>query len=112
MNQLLIRIDFFDFFRYMLAVIVTIYATVITLQSLLGWYTYLAGGDKYMSMIRRYVIVQGLRLRFTTFWGDVLICLLLMIAFFIIWHAHGVIAQIGLVLHDVHRSHQILSYRH
>jgi hypothetical protein len=82
------RIDFFNFFRYVLGTIVTVYATVVTLQSLWGWYNFLAGKEKYVGLIRRYVIVQGLRLRFKTFWGDVLICLLLCITFLIMWHAH------------------------
>ena len=64
--------DPFDFFRWWLGWIVTIYATVITLQSLWGWYVWLAGSDKYMTLLRRYVLVQGLRLRFRSFWGDVI----------------------------------------
>ncbi len=74
--------------------VVTIYATVITLQSLWGWYVWLAGSDRYISLVRRYIIVQGLRLRFKTFWGDVIICLLLCVAFLILWHAHHVIYRI------------------
>src|SRR5678815_2206738 len=66
--------DPFDFFRWWLSTIVTIYATVITLQSLWGWYAWLAGSDRYVSLLRRYLIVHGLRLRFTAFWGDVIIC--------------------------------------
>ena len=85
------RIDLFDFFRWWLAWIVAVYATVITVQSLWGWYVWLAGSDKYISLIRRYVILQGLRLRFRAFWGDVLICILLTAAFFILWYAHHVI---------------------
>ena len=85
------QVDFFNFFRYGLSWIVTIYATVITLQSLWGWYVWLAGSDRYISLVRRYVIVQGLRLRFKTFWGDVIICLLLCVVFLILWHAHHVI---------------------
>jgi hypothetical protein len=85
------RTDLFDFFRWWLAWIVTVYATVITVQSLWGWYVWLAGSDKYISLVRRYVIVQGLRLRFRAFWGDVLICVLLTAAFFILWHAHHLI---------------------
>ena len=56
-------IDFFNFFRYALGTVVTIYATVVTLQSLWGWYVWLAGSDKYMTMLRRYVVLHGLRLR-------------------------------------------------
>jgi hypothetical protein len=87
-------LDFFDFFRWALAIVATIYATVITLQSLWGWYVWLAGSDKYMTMLRRYVIVHGLRLRFRAFWGDVIICLLLCVAFLILWHAHTRIYQL------------------
>jgi hypothetical protein len=82
-------IDFFHFFRYTLATIATVYATVITLQSMWSWLVWLSGQDKYISLVRRYVIVQGLRLRFTSFWGDVIICILLCVVFFILWHAHG-----------------------
>jgi hypothetical protein len=81
-------IDFFNFFRYFLGTVVTIYATIVTLQSLWEWYAWLAGSDKYMSMLRRYLIVHGLRLRFRAFWGDVIICGLLCIVFMLLWHAH------------------------
>ena len=95
------QIDFFNFFRYALGTVVTIYATVVTLQSLWGWYVWLQGGDRYISLVRRYLIVHGLRLRFRAFWGDVIICGLLCILFLLIWRAHGVIEQIGRALHDV-----------
>jgi hypothetical protein len=88
-------IDFFDFFRYALGTVATIYATIVTLQSLWNWYIWLAGTDKYISLVRRYVVVQGLRLRIRAFWGDVLICILLTITFFIIWHAHLLIYDLG-----------------
>jgi|SRR5687767_6054226 len=87
--------DPFDFFRWWLSTIVTIYATIITLQSLWGWYAWLAGSDRYISLLRRYLIVHGLRLRFTAFWGDVIICGLLTVAFLLLWHAHGVIYDLG-----------------
>jgi len=89
------RIDFFDFFRYALGTVVTIYATIVTLQSLWTWYVWLAGSDKYVSLIRRYVILHGLRLRFRTFWGDVIICGLLCVTFLILWHAHYLIYDLG-----------------
>jgi hypothetical protein len=82
-------VDFFQFFRYLLGTIATVYATVITLQSLWGWYVWLAGSDKYISIVRQYVIVHGLRLRFKAFWGDVIICALLCVVFFLLWMAHG-----------------------
>src|SRR5579884_3341091 len=101
------RIDFFDFFRWVLAIIATIYATIITLQSLWGWYVLLSGEDKYVSMLRRYVMVHGLRLRFRAFWGDVIICLLLCVAFLILWRAHHLIYDLGARLRSVP-----ITYRH
>ncbi len=87
-------VDFFNFFRYVLATIVTIYASIVTFQSLWGWYVFLAGSDKYVSMLRRYLVLHGLRLRFRTFWGDVLICLLLSVAFLILCRGHAIIYDI------------------
>ena len=89
------KVDFFQFFRYTLGTITTVYATVLTLQSLWGWIVWLSGTDKYIALVRRYVIVQGLRLRFKAFWGDVIICILLCVVFFLLWHAHGEIFKLG-----------------
>ncbi len=88
-------VDLFDFFRYALGTVVTIYASVVMIQSLWGWYAWLAGSDKYMTMLRRYVIVHGLRLRFTAFWGDCLMCLLLCVAFLILWNAHWEVEKLA-----------------
>lgn len=99
------HLDAFDFFRWVLTIIATIYATVVTLQSLWGWYVWLQGRDKYMTMLRRYVVVHGLRLRFTTFWGDVLICILLCVAFLLLWRAHVIIYDVGAKL-NVPVAHQ------
>jgi hypothetical protein len=79
----------FDWFRWMLAIVATIYATIVTLQSLWGWYVFLAGSDRYVGLLRRYLVLHGLRLRFKTFWGDVIICTLLCIVFLVLWQAHG-----------------------
>ena len=95
--------DPFDFFRWWLGTIVTIYASVITLQSLWGWYTWLAGSDRYISLLRRYIIVQGLRLRVRSFWGDVIVCGLLSVAFLMLWHAHRIIYDLGNTLEYVRR---------
>ena len=102
----LAAIDFFDLFRWMLAMIATIYATIVTLQSLWGWYVWLQGSDKYMTMLRRYVVVHGLRLRFKTFWGDVIICVLLCVLFLILWRAHVTIYDIGAKLSHVPVAHR------
>ena len=94
-------LDFFNFWRYLLGTIATIYATIVTLQSLWGWYVWLTGSDKYMTLVRQYVIVQGLRLRFKTLWGDVIICVPLCIAFLIICHAHSLIYDLERRVADV-----------
>ena len=99
-------IDFFNFFRWTLGTVVTIYASIVTFQSMYGWYVWLAGQDKYIGLLRRYVIVHGLRLRVRAFWGDVIICLLLCVAFLIMWHMHGVINDLGHKLADVRRLNQ------
>jgi hypothetical protein len=96
--------DLFDFFRYALAWVVTIYASIVTLQSLWGWYVWLTGSDKYMSLVRRYVIVHGLRLRFRSFWGDVIICLLLSVTFVLLWIAHRRMDQLAVVLHQLRQK--------
>ena len=91
-------LDLFDLFRYALGTVATIYATVVSLQSLWGWYVWLAGTDKYIAVVRRYVILHGLRLRFLTFLGDVLVCLLLCVAFLVTWRVHVAIEQLGIAL--------------
>jgi hypothetical protein len=92
--------DLFFFFRRILVILVTVYATVVTLQSLWDWYVRLTSSGRYISLLRRYLIVHGLRLRFTSFWGDVLICLLLTMTFALLWHAHGIMNDIRMVLSD------------
>jgi hypothetical protein len=82
-------IDFFQFFRYTLGTIVTIYATILSLQSMYTWLVLLSGQSKYVALVRRYIIVHGLRLRFKSFWGDVLVCLLLCVVFVVLGVAHG-----------------------
>jgi hypothetical protein len=88
------RVDFFDFFRWVLGTVVTIYATITTAQSIYGWWVYLSGQGKYMSLVRRYVMLQGLRLRIKSFGGDVLVCLLLCVVWVLLVRAHQLVGQI------------------
>ena len=99
-------VDFFQFFRYVLGTIVTIYATIVTIQSLYGWWVWLAGSDRYISLVRRYVILHGLRLRFKTFWGDVIICILLTVLFCQLWLAHARVRGLGDIYDDARRESQ------
>lgn len=91
------EIDLFNFFRWGLSIVVTVYCTVIMAQQSYQWYVWLATNDRYIAMMRRYLIVHGLRLRFRTFWGDVLICLLLCIVFALLAVAHSILRDIGRV---------------
>jgi hypothetical protein len=84
-------IDFFNFFRWLLSIIAGVYATVVTGQSLWGWYVWFQGPDKFITLARRYVLVHGLRLRVRAFWGDVIICVLLCIVFGLMWWMHVLI---------------------
>src|SRR5258708_736258 len=103
--------DLFDFFRYALSAVVTIYATIITAQSLWGWYVWLAGSDKYISLVRRYVIVHGLRLRFRAFWGDVILCLLLSFTFILIWQAHRSMDRLKVALDQLRQTEPVPTWR-
>jgi hypothetical protein len=63
---------------------------VITIQLGWGWYVWLRSDEMYMDLLRRYLIVQALRLKFRVFWGDALICVLLVAAFCLMWRAQVV----------------------
>ncbi|HTW95636.1 MAG TPA: hypothetical protein VMD30_12615, partial [Tepidisphaeraceae bacterium] len=97
--------------RYMLGVIVTVYAIVVIVQTAMGWYKILSQGDRYTALIRRYLIVSGLRMKISTFGGDVLICLLLCFVWLLLWHAHELIMQLATTLNDVRRNVHTLPWR-
>jgi hypothetical protein len=105
------NVDFFNFFRYALGTVVTIYAALITIHWAAGWYKLLMREDRHTSLMRHYLIVSGLRIRLATFWADVLISLLLCVAFLLLWRAHWLIGDIGATLSDVHRKLQPLQWR-
>lgn len=97
------NVDLFHLFRWGVGWVATIYATVITVQSLYGWYLYLTAGDRYTTMMRRYILLQAVRLRFRRFGGDLLVCLLLCVAFVIIWRAHYSVYALEAARANVHR---------
>ena len=90
----------FTFFRWLAFVFVTIYVTITTVQTLWGWYVFLWQRDKYMNILRSYVIIHGLRLRMRSFGGDALVSVLLCVAFLLIWKAHTQLDAIGRVTRD------------
>lgn len=95
--------DLFDFFRLALGWVATIYATVVSAQSAWTWWVWLAGSDRYVGLVRRYLIVHGLRLRVRAFGGDVLVCLLLCVAFGLLWHAHTRVELLQVALDRLRR---------
>jgi hypothetical protein len=93
--------DLFQFFRITVGWVATVYATIITVKSLWGWYVWLADSDRYIGLLRRYIIVQGLRTRFKGFVGDALICVLLCVVFALMWMAHTKVWAMEKSIRDV-----------
>jgi len=59
--------DLFETWRLLLGVACSIYAAIVTARSLWGWFVYLSAPDRLTSVMRRYVMVQLLRLRIGRF---------------------------------------------
>ncbi|MGN6627402.1 MAG: hypothetical protein ACTHLN_12355 [Tepidisphaeraceae bacterium] len=91
-------IDPFNFFRWVVCIVVTVYYSIVMAEQGWAWYVWLMSEDRYITILRRYVIVHGLRLRFRTFWGDVLICLLLCVVFGLLFWAHTLLRSMDLNL--------------
>lgn len=93
--------DLFDLFRWMLGTIVTIYATIVLLQWAWSWWVWLtrpdAGYERHFAMLRRYLVVHGLRIRLTRFGSDLLVIVGLCIVFLLLFWAH-------LIIYDMPRT--------
>ncbi|MCG8404732.1 MAG: hypothetical protein MI923_05995 [Phycisphaerales bacterium] len=80
--------DLFEVWRLALALVCGIYATVVTLRSLWGWLVYFMAPDRTTQLMKSYVVVQLLRLRWSRFtkeWvaiGFYSVC----IVFLLYWH--------------------------
>jgi hypothetical protein len=94
-------IDLFNFFRWSLGTVVTIYATLVTMQWAVGWYKYLSQPGIGMTILSRYIVIHGLRLRLVDFLGDFLICILLCVAFALLLQAHWVLSEVESTLSHV-----------
>src|SRR5688500_1210945 len=84
--------DLFDLFRWLLGTIVTIYATVVLIQWAWGWWVWLtrpdAAYERHFALLRRYLVVHGLRIRLTSFGRDLLVIVGLCIVFLLLFWAH------------------------
>jgi len=81
-------LDLFQFWRWLLAVVCTVYALIITARSLWGWFVTLSGADMPHVVARRYVVVQLLRLRLADFAIDLVRISLLAGMFAFLVYAH------------------------
>ena len=98
--------DLFNFFRWVLGTVVTIYATVITVNWALGWHQYLSQPGRSISLLGRYLLIHGLRVRLLDFLGDLLICFLLCVTFVMLMYTHTILGQAYNTQSNVHRSIQ------
>src|SRR5262245_8073462 len=64
------QLDLFEFFRFILTIACFIYAAVVTIQSVWNWMLYLSGTQRATTLLRRYLIIQLLRLRLRPFAGE------------------------------------------
>lgn len=87
--------DLFDVFRWLLGTVVTVYATVVTCQWIWTWWVWLtrpqAGYERQFALLRRYLMLHGLRLRLARFGGDILVIIGLSIVFLLLFQAHLVV---------------------
>ena len=87
--------DLFHLFRWLLGIVVTVYAAVVTVQWLWGWWVWLTrpsqGYEKQFALLRRYLMLHGLRLRVRRFGGDLLVCAGLCVIFGLLTYAHAII---------------------
>ena len=87
--------DLFDLFRWLLGTVVTVYATVVTCQWAWSWWVWLtrpqAGYERHFSILRRYLVLHGLRVRMRRFGGDLLVIAGLSIVFVLLFWAHMIV---------------------
>ena len=85
-------IDLFDLFRWLLGTVVTVYATVLMVQWGWSWWHWLtrpgAGYERQFALLRRYLVLHGLRLRLARFGMDLLVIIGLGVVFVLLFQAH------------------------
>lgn len=63
----MLEVDLFGFYRWILFLIGTVYTIVVTGRSVLSWLEWLWSPERWSGPLRRYVLVQALRIRFRRF---------------------------------------------
>lgn len=80
--------DLFDFYRFLLSVLVGSYATV-RLVTFIWRLQYIGFGDpRARGLLRQYLLIQMLRVRFRRFAWDLLQIALLLVVFILLLHRH------------------------
>lgn len=83
--------DLFETYRWLLALVCTIYATVVILRSWWGWWEYFMG-SRQTAVLGKYVLVLLLRTKFYRFAWELLqiAALTSLLLFLLYWHTGGV----------------------
>jgi hypothetical protein len=80
--------DSFEVYRILLGTVCTIYALVVTSRSLWEWIVYLSQPDRQTKLLRQYVIVQFLSLRWKRFAGEFALIAAYLLALAGVLYAH------------------------
>lgn len=81
--------DPFETFRTLLAVVVSIYATAVTLSAIRGLQRLMAGDDPARQLLRRYVAYQFVTVRVRTFQRELFELSAWLAALGLLWWAHA-----------------------
>jgi hypothetical protein len=88
-------LDLFAFYRWLLAIVCTVYTAVRLGQTIHGWILYFWAPYSYSGALRRYALVQLLRIRVRRFTLDLLEIVVLTAAFFAVLWLHHRLGYVG-----------------
>ncbi len=80
--------DLFYFWRWILVIVCTIYWAVRLGQSLWGWYLYLWADYRPAALMRKYLVIQALRIRVHRFTLELIQIVALLVLFGAVTYAH------------------------
>ena len=80
-------LDLFETFRWLLAVVCTVYAVVVTARSLVGWWEYFRS-SRETAILGRYTLVLLLRTRLRRFAGELVQIAVLTAFLVLLLYAH------------------------
>ena len=80
-------LDLFEMFRWLLAVVCSVYTVVVTWRSLAGWLDYFQT-SRETAVLGRYTLVLLLRMRFRRFAGELVQIVALTVVLVLLLYAH------------------------